>query len=82
MQKTQPFCAKSEIRGDGVKRRDSVKSSGQNYTSNDSGLRQKMPDEDPEQGTRSRRSGTDIFDAVENQSSDSGNRAVRSGDDD
>jgi hypothetical protein len=70
------------VRGEGVRRKDSVKSAGQNYTSNESGLRNRLPDEDPEQGTRSRRVGTDIFDAVEGQSSDDGNRAVRSRDND
>jgi hypothetical protein len=48
------------------------------YTNNESGLRQKLPDEDPDQGTRSRGGGTDLWDAVEGQSSDAGNRAVRS----
>jgi hypothetical protein len=43
------------------------------YTDNESGLRNKLPS-DPTGGAVSR----DIFDDVEGQSSDSGNRAVRS----
>jgi hypothetical protein len=78
----EPRSATEGARGDGIRRVDTVKSAGQNYTSNESGLRNKLPDEDPDQGTRSRRVGTDIFDAVESQSSDSGNRIVRSGNND
>jgi hypothetical protein len=50
------------------------------YQGSDSGLRNKLPDEDSEQGKYTLAGGArDIFDAVENQSSDSGNRAVKSG---
>ena len=50
------------------------------YTSNDSGLTNKMPNDDYEQGKYTLAGGArDIFDAVEGQSSDSGNRAVKSG---
>jgi hypothetical protein len=66
------------VPGDGVKRRDTVKSAGQRYTDNESGLRNKMPDEDPMQGTEGRATGRDIWSDVEGQSSDSGNRAVKS----
>jgi hypothetical protein len=61
------------VRGDGVKRRDSVKSAGQRYTDNESGLRNK-PADDQSGGAGNR----DIWSDVEGQSSDDGNRAVKS----
>ncbi len=48
------------------------------YSVNESGLRNKMPDEDPQQGNTRRGGGTDIWNEVEGQSSDDGNRAVKS----
>jgi hypothetical protein len=50
---------------------------GAAYTNNESGLRNKLPDEDPEQGLN-RGGQRDIWSDVEGQSSDDGNRAVRS----
>ena len=50
------------------------------YTSNDSGLTNKMPDEDyAEQGKYNLVRGRDILDQVEANQSDSGNRAIKSG---
>jgi hypothetical protein len=67
------------VRGDGVRRSDKLTEAGSGaYTSNDRILRNKMPDEDPEQGTEGRATGRDIWSDVEGQSSDDGNRAVKS----
>ena len=51
------------------------------YQDKDAGfLRRKSANDDPEQGKYTLAGGArDIFDAVEGQSSDSGNRAVKSG---
>jgi hypothetical protein len=49
------------------------------YTSNRSGLTNKMPDEDYSEQGKYRGGSKDLWDDVEGQSSDSGNRIVRFG---
>lgn len=50
------------------------------YEGSDSGLTNKLPDEDPDQGLYTLAGGArDIWSEVEGQSSDDGNRAVKSG---
>lgn len=63
--------------GDGINPRGAGK-----YTTDDAGLVQRSPAEDVGGEGEYSAGSKDIFDAVENQSSDSGNRAVRSRDND
>jgi hypothetical protein len=58
------------VRGDGVARRDTVKSAGQRYTDNESGLRDTGTD--PENYSK-----VDIFDMVESQSDKPGPVVLR-----
>jgi hypothetical protein len=60
-------------------RGDFISPDGGRYTNNRPVLRNKMPDDDPAQGLN-RGGQIDIWNYVEGQSSDDGNRAVRSGD--
>jgi hypothetical protein len=67
----EPRSATEGAPGDGVRRVDRVTAAGRGaYVNEDRILRNKLPDEDPQQGTTRRGGGKDIFDNVERNSGD------------